>query len=1290
MRKKANVLVVVPLIFSMCFGHGVAVMGEETFEEAFVLEEEGGTATEEQTYFGTDDSGEIDTADGAVEWESDGVVEDATIENPVDADESPSFFDELADNQDADQDGSESVYEETLSGDDFASEESAAYDETAVSDAPVTSDMLMDVDELVQESESELPATTIAGDDAAINSLSDTIAYVPVQKTLIIKNIINGSFSSSQPFLYRIRSLQDDDLTILEFKSTATEFRDFDLPAFTKPGTYEYRITESKGSGIGISYNTDNKTYNLKYDVQDTGNGSLSVTTYLDGAVISDKKPVLKFRNSYAVKPLIQQVDIADSKKGLSGGKSQITDNKGNVVVKTWKYDGTAHEVTITKDGYYNIKEIKAPDGYYSTRSDTFFEVRDGKILYNDQYVNQIRIQYIKNPNTVISANDIVEYYNVDTKKSIIEFDSASGPYYRIDYSKKKILSCTSDGAKIKKCEQNNNKLTLELYSNELPRLTKYVFNLKNGYDPFDYYNVYTSKSIVVFDTYSGPYYKIDYKNKKILKCTSTGAKIKKCVVKNNKLTLVVSSDDLPGNMTYVFDLIAKEYHAADILDYYRVDPNHSTIEFDSARGPYYSIDYAKKKILDCSSDGAKIKKCEVKKGKLTLVVYSDELPQDYQYTFDLGQSSLPNDKVATYTVYPASSEIEFDTYFGPRYRINYKDKKILSCDSGGAKIRKCVVNKNVLTLTVYSYMRPAETTYSFDLTKNQYQPPKDKIQYYYVYPDMSEIEFDSERGPYYRINYADKKILDCTSDGAIIKECSVSDNVLALKVYSDEYPYDTTYKFDLTKNIIKNPIYEDQIEYYTVNNQNNEIVFDTTQGPRYSINYIDKEILDCTSDGAKIIECNVENDILTLTVYSNERPENTTYTFDLTKNKVRDDIVFEEDQIEYYRVSRSDGTIEFDTSGGPLYRIDYVNKDVLACTSSGATIVECKEENDILTLTLYSYERPKETTYTFDLTVSDYKAPEIIEYYRVYPSSGIIEFDTAYGPYYMINYNKQKVLRCTSTGSKIIRCEISGDILTLEVYSDELPENTAYEFDLTQNNVDSDPDTNNGSIVNYYRVYADQSIIEFDTNPGPYYKINYATNEIIFCTSEPAEIIRNETNGNILTLELFSSEYPIATAYDFDLTENNILPGTSPATIPISSGLGIDNKSYGLINGEVMFYGSSNASVTLLEVPESIHWGSYELPVTGIRSGSVSGLANLSHLVLGDNVKYIGYHAVENCPDLDTIEIRSTQLTADSIEDGAFDGITKSVTVICPAGKKSEYESLLTQKGLTATFSEA
>ena len=41
MRKKANVLVVVPLIFSMCFGHGVAVMGEETFEEAFVLEEEG-------------------------------------------------------------------------------------------------------------------------------------------------------------------------------------------------------------------------------------------------------------------------------------------------------------------------------------------------------------------------------------------------------------------------------------------------------------------------------------------------------------------------------------------------------------------------------------------------------------------------------------------------------------------------------------------------------------------------------------------------------------------------------------------------------------------------------------------------------------------------------------------------------------------------------------------------------------------------------------------------------------------------------------------------------------------------------------------------------------------------------------------------------------------------------------------------------------------------------------------------------------------------------------------------
>ena len=132
------------------------------------------------------------------------------------------------------------------------------------------------------------------------------------------------------------------------------------------------------GTAAGFSYNTEERTYKLKYVVKDNGKGKLNVTTYVDGEKVKDEKPVLTFKNKYAVKVKVQHVDASTS-KGVSGGKSRIVDKDGTEVKKTWKSDGTAKEVSVTADGTYTIKEVKAPTGY-QIADDVKFTIKDGKV----------------------------------------------------------------------------------------------------------------------------------------------------------------------------------------------------------------------------------------------------------------------------------------------------------------------------------------------------------------------------------------------------------------------------------------------------------------------------------------------------------------------------------------------------------------------------------------------------------------------------------------------------------------------------------------------------------------------------------------------------------------------------------------------------------------------------------------------------------------------------------------------------------------------------------------------
>lgn len=76
----------------------------------------------------------------------------------------------------------------------------------------------------------------------------------------------------------------------------------------------------------------------------------------------------------------------------------------------------------------------------------------------------------------------------------------------------------------------------------------------------------------------------------------------------------------------------------------------------------------------------------------------------------------------------------------------------------------------------------------------------------------------------------------------------------------------------------LPNDVY-DVSNYYTV--ENNILTFDTTRGPSYQIDLIEKTIINCTSSGAVMSSClEVEPKLWEITLYSDELPLQVTYRF--------------------------------------------------------------------------------------------------------------------------------------------------------------------------------------------------------------------------------------------------------------------------------------------------------------------------------------------------------------------------------------------------------------------------
>lgn len=116
--------------------------------------------------------------------------------------------------------------------------------------------------------------------------LSPASAAFAAQKVLEGADLAEGQFSFQ---------LKGEDGSVLQTKSNAADGTvAFDAVSYDAAGTYEYTLSEVKGSAAGVSY--DETVHSVKVVVADGGDGALKATVTYDG----DKTEAPVFTNKYA------------------------------------------------------------------------------------------------------------------------------------------------------------------------------------------------------------------------------------------------------------------------------------------------------------------------------------------------------------------------------------------------------------------------------------------------------------------------------------------------------------------------------------------------------------------------------------------------------------------------------------------------------------------------------------------------------------------------------------------------------------------------------------------------------------------------------------------------------------------------------------------------------------------------------------------------------------------------------------------------------------------------------
>ena len=243
---------------------------------------------------------------------------------------------------------------------------------------------------------------TAVKDPAAGSAFSFTNTYEPTPvelegdsaikgtKTLAGRELKDAEFSFRLTALTKDAPMPEQD----EVRNDADGQFFFGPMTFTKPGTYEYQVSEVAGGLGGVAYDTT--VYNVTVEVTDNGRGALEATTTMatageDGTLAPVEK--VAFANSYKAKPTTLALSAAKKLTGRDLKAGEFT------FELTYTADGGEHTLRATNDSDGNVmfdEMTFAQAGTYS------FKIRE--VAGNDSTITYDATEYEA---TVVVEDDL-------------------------------------------------------------------------------------------------------------------------------------------------------------------------------------------------------------------------------------------------------------------------------------------------------------------------------------------------------------------------------------------------------------------------------------------------------------------------------------------------------------------------------------------------------------------------------------------------------------------------------------------------------------------------------------------------------------------------------------------------------------------------------------------------------------------------------------------------------------------------------------------------------------------
>lgn len=118
--------------------------------------------------------------------------------------------------------------------------------------------------------------------------------------------------------------------------------------------------------------------------------------------------------------------------------------------------------------------------------------------------------------------------------------------------------------------------------------------------------------------------------------------------------------------------------------------------------------------------------------------------------------------------------------------------------------------------------------------------------------------------------------------------------------------------------------------------------------------------------------------------------------------------------------------------------------------------------------------------------------------------------------------------------------------------------------------------------------------------------------------------------------------------------------------------------------NLQVEYSQYSGRSNKTMVIPEKISYNGITYKVTSIAEGAFKNNKKVTSITIPSSIKSIGKNAFKGCKKLKTIIIKTKSLTAKTVKNSAFKGITKSTTIKVPKTRKKAYTTLFRKKGLS------